>query len=69
MKINVGSTDRVIRIVGGLLLLSLLFLLEGSARWLGLIGIIPLVTAAFKTCPAYSLLGMSTCPAKDGAAR
>ena len=65
MTINVGSTDRIIRIVGGLLLLSLLFLLEGSARYFGLIGIIPLVTAALKTCPAYSLLGMNTCPAKS----
>lgn len=64
MKINVGSIDRVVRVVLGLALLSLLFILEGSARYIGLIGIIPLATAAMRSCPLYSVLGMSTCPAE-----
>ncbi|MBE0643844.1 MAG: DUF2892 domain-containing protein [Bacteroidetes bacterium] len=65
MKINIGSTDRVIRIVLGIALLSLLFILEGNVRYLGLIGIIPLATAAMRSCPLYSIIGLSTCPAKQ----
>lgn len=64
MKINVGSADRIVRILAGVGLLSLLFLLEGNARWFGLIGIVPLATAAMRSCPLYSILGMSTCPVK-----
>jgi hypothetical protein len=36
--------------------------IEGNARWLGLIGIVPLLTAAFGYCPLYTLLGFSSCP-------
>lgn len=64
MKINVGSADRIVRILAGVGLLSLLFLLEGNARWFGLIGIVPLATAAMRSCPLYSIFGMSTCPVK-----
>lgn len=64
MKENVGSIDRVIRIVLGLALLALIFILEGDIRWIGLVGIVLLATAAMKSCPIYSLLGMSTCPAQ-----
>lgn len=60
MKENVGSTDKVIRIVGGLGLLSLLFILEGNARWWGLIGIAPLLTAITGFCPGYWPFGIST---------
>ncbi len=45
MKANIGNTDRIIRIVLGLGLLSLWFILEGNARWWGLIGLVPLATA------------------------
>jgi len=62
MKVNIGSPDKVVRIVVGLALLSLLFLLEGKARWFGLIGLVPLLTAFMGFCPLYTLLGVSTCP-------
>jgi len=62
MKQNVGGIDKVLRIVVGLGLLSLLFLLEGSAKWYGLIGLVPLGTALLGNCPLYSILGLSTCP-------
>lgn len=62
MSINVGSADRLIRIVAGLVLLSLPFLLETPWRWLGLLGLIPLITGLAGRCPGYRLLGMSTCP-------
>jgi hypothetical protein len=62
MKANVGGIDKVIRIVAGFAILSLLFVLQGDARWWGLIGLVPLFTGVFGNCPAYSLFGMSTCP-------
>ncbi len=62
MKVNIGSADKVVRIVVGLALLSLIFLLEGNARWFGLIGLVPLLTAFMGFCPLYTLLGVSTCP-------
>jgi hypothetical protein len=65
MNVNVGTVDRVIRIIVGLALLSLLFILEGNARWFGLIGIVLLGTGLTRRCPAYSLLGMNTCGTKS----
>jgi len=62
MRVNVGSVDRVLRILVGVALLALVFVLEGSARWLGLVGILPLATGLFRFCPAYALFGQSTCP-------
>jgi hypothetical protein len=61
MKTNVGTLDRAIRIVAGLALLSLLWLLEGNARFVGLVGVVPLLTATLRFCPLYSILGVSTC--------
>ncbi len=62
MKANVGGIDRVLRILVGIGLLALVVLVEGGARWWGLVGILPLATGLFGFCPAYTLLGMSTCP-------
>lgn len=62
---NVGTIDRIVRIVVGLALLAAFFLSpESSLRWLYLIGIVPLATGLFSTCPLYSILGISTCPAR-----
>jgi Inner membrane protein YgaP-like, transmembrane domain len=60
MTQNVGSTDSVLRIVLGLALLALPFVLEGGARWLGLIGLVPLLTGIAGSCPAYRLFGIRT---------
>jgi len=60
MKLNVGNVDRVLRIVVGLVLLSLT-VLGPQSPW-GLLGIVPLLTGVFRFCPAYAVLGMSTCP-------
>jgi hypothetical protein len=65
MNTNVGSIDRTVRIVVGLALLSLVFLLNGSGRWLGLIGVVPLLTASFRFCPLYMVSGISSCPAQQ----
>ena len=64
MNTNVGSIDRVVRIVAGLGMLSAVFLVEGPSRWFGLIGIVPLLTATMRFCPLYTLIGLSTCPAE-----
>lgn len=60
MKTNVGTADRVIRIVVGLVLLSLVFILEGAARWWGFIGIIPLATGLIGWCALYVPFGINT---------
>ena len=64
MTANVGGTDRILRIVVGIALLSLFFVLEGNARYLGLIGLVMIATGLFRFCPAYTLLGMNTCGMK-----
>jgi len=60
MTCNVGTADRIIRVLVGLGLLSLLVLLDGNARWFGLIGVVPLLTAAVRFCPLYTALGIRT---------
>jgi Inner membrane protein YgaP-like, transmembrane domain len=60
MKTNVGTADRVIRIAVGLVLLSLVFILEGNARWWGLVGLIPLATGLVGWCGAYVPFGIDT---------
>ena len=50
---NMGKTDRIIRAILGIGLLSLLFILEGNSRYWGLIGLIPLGTAIIGICPLY----------------
>lgn len=59
---NVGGIDKILRIVVGLVLLSLIFI--GPKTWWGLIGLIPLGTALLGNCPLYSIIGVSSCPLK-----
>jgi len=69
MSANVGTIDRVLRIVVGLALIAAALGLFGSAYqtvW-GWIGLIPLATALVSWCPAYTILGIRTC--KPAAAR
>lgn len=61
MSSNVGTIDRVIRVLLGLGLLSMTFMLQGSVRWIGLVGVVLLLTAAFGICPLYTVLGIKTC--------
>ncbi|MDD3446295.1 MAG: DUF2892 domain-containing protein [Zavarzinia sp.] len=62
MEKNVGTVDRVVRLVIAVALLSLLFILEGNAKWFGLIGLVPLFTGGTAWCPLYTLFGIRTCP-------
>ena len=65
---NVGSIDRVVRIVVGLVFIAYAIPLgfhQTGWNWTGWIGVVPIVTAIFAYCPVYALFGMSTCPAKQ----
>lgn len=64
MKTNEGNLDRVIRVIIALVLFSLWFVFEGSAKYVALVGLIPLLTAFIGWCPLYSLFGINTCPRK-----
>ena len=57
---NVGSIDRILRIIVGLGLISLVFV--GPQTPWGWIGIVPLLTAVISFCPLYTLIGIRTCP-------
>ena len=63
---NVGTIDRALRIALGVALLVWFFADRGFGFWhyAKLIGIVPILTALFGTCPAYSILGISSCPTK-----
>jgi hypothetical protein len=59
MKINVGTVDRVVRVLVGLALISAAA--TGRIGLWGYLGVLPLATGLFRFCPAYTLLGMNTC--------
>jgi hypothetical protein len=59
MKVNVGTIDRVGRILAGLVLIGLA--VAGTIGPWGYIGIVLLLTGFMRVCPAYSLLGVNTC--------
>jgi len=63
MTKNEGTVDRALRVIVGLVLLSLVFV--GPQTMWGLIGIVPLATGLIGSCPVYSLLGINTCPTKS----
>ncbi len=58
MKMNEGNADRIIRIIVGMFLISLVVI--GPKTYWGLIGVVPLITGILGICPGYSLLGLST---------
>lgn len=60
MKTNIGTLDRVVRIVAGLVLVGLA--VAGTIGPWGYIGVALLLTGFVRVCPAYSLLGINTCP-------
>ncbi len=57
---NAGTVDRALRAIVGLVLIALA--LTGTIGAWGWIGVVPLFTAALGWCPAYTLLGIKTCP-------
>ncbi len=61
MTANIGTIDRVLRVIVGLALLSLVFV--GPQSLWGLVGLVPLLTGLVRVCPLYTLLGVRTCNA------
>ncbi|PKM42190.1 MAG: DUF2892 domain-containing protein [Gammaproteobacteria bacterium HGW-Gammaproteobacteria-1] len=58
MKQNVGTADKIVRIILGVALIGWGVV---AGNWLGAIGIVPLATALMGFCPLYPLVGMNTC--------
>lgn len=59
MKCNVGTIDRVLRVVIGLVLIALAA--TGTIGVWGWIGVVPILTGIVGFCPAYTIIGMNTC--------
>jgi hypothetical protein len=59
MQCNVGETDKIIRIVFGVVIIGVVGFYSNS--WWGVVGIVPIVTALVSWCPVYTMFGMSTC--------
>jgi hypothetical protein len=59
MKANIGTIDRVVRILAGLVLIGLAF--SGTIGVWGYVGVVLLLTGVVRVCPAYSILGVKTC--------
>jgi hypothetical protein len=71
MNANVGTIDRIVRIAIGVLLIAYAIPIGFPStgwNWVGWIGVVSILTAIFGICPAYSLIGLSTCTPK-GASR
>ena len=62
LKTNIGGLDRILRILIGAALI--IAALVTGITWLW-IGVVPLATGLLRSCPAYSLLGLNTCPMKS----
>ena len=65
---NVGSIDRIVRIIVGALMIAAPYLISSSlwasplARWgIPLVGLVLVLTALVRFCPLYRLIGASTC--------
>ncbi len=62
MKPNVGSLDRILRVILGVAILGVGYYYK---NWFGLIGLVPILTALFRFCPAYLPFGLSTCAVRN----
>jgi len=60
MSPNIGKVDKFFRYVIGIVLLSLIVLLDGPARYWGILGLFPLATAIMDFCPLWYKLGINT---------
>lgn len=60
MAANVGTIDRVLRVVAGAALIAVALLVDHPYAWVAWIGVVPLVTGLVGTCPAYRLLGLNS---------
>ena len=64
MSQNIGAVDRTLRVIVGLILVCYAMPVSFPStgwNWVGWIGVIPIATAFIGFCPAYKLVGVSTC--------
>ncbi|PLX42801.1 MAG: DUF2892 domain-containing protein [Deltaproteobacteria bacterium] len=64
MQVNEHNAERVARVILGIALLCLLFILESNWRYIGLVGIVPILTGLTGFCPLYTILGINTAKKK-----
>ena len=67
MKKNIGTGDRFLRVMIGViaLIFGLSGMLEGTLKWVVLgVGAVMVITASVQFCPLYTLLGINTCKVK-----
>jgi len=55
MANNVENIDRIIRVLAGIALLGVVVFVPGNWRWVGLIGLVPLITGLVGWCPVYAM--------------
>jgi hypothetical protein len=53
MFANVGTVDRVVRAIAGVVLISYAAVSHGLVRWIGLVGVVIPITTVVRFCPAY----------------
>lgn len=63
LPVNVHPVERVLRVLAGVVLVGAAW--AGAIGAWGYIGLVPIVTGVFASCPAYTLLGISTCPTRS----
>lgn len=60
MSINVGTADRVLRIIAGTALIVYAAVSHGAIRWIGVAGLVLIVTGILRFCPAYWIMRIKT---------
>ena len=58
MKSNVGQTEKILRILAGVVIIAIGVVMNS---WWGAVGLVPLLTGLINWCPAYAIFGISTC--------
>jgi hypothetical protein len=66
MRHNMGNADRIVRVVLGVVIVAAGMIYQS---WWGVIGLVPLLTAAVGLCPAYLPFGIRTCPEERAASQ
>lgn len=64
MKENVGTVDKIIRMILGIVFLSFYFILDSGLKYISIVGIVLILTAFLKFCPLYTIFGINTCSTK-----
>lgn len=65
MKVNVGSLDKTVRVLLGAFLVSMFFWVDGGLKYLGVLGLVFLITAFVGFCPLYTIFGINTKKKKE----